>query len=113
MLPTRSSREANEGGGPRVKLGVFLPISGRAATTVLADAARRAEALGFDSVWAADRIVTPWRIDTPYPYSEDQQFIVPADRPFLEPLTCLAFLAGCTQRISLGMSVMVLPYRSP
>jgi probable F420-dependent oxidoreductase len=38
---------------------------------------------------------------------------VPADRPFLEPLTCLAFLAGCTQTISLGMSVMVLPYRSP
>src|SRR5215510_10841336 len=113
MLPTRSNREASEGGGSRVKFGVFLPVSGRAAATVLADAARRAEALGFDSAWAADRIVTPWRIDTPYPYSEDQQFIVPADRPFLEPLTCLAFLAGCTQRIALGMSVMVLPYRSP
>jgi probable F420-dependent oxidoreductase len=113
MPPTRSNREPSESDGSRVRFGVFLPISGRAATTVLADAARRAEALGFDSVWAADRIVTPWRIDTPYPYSEDQQFIVPADRPFLEPLTCLAFLAGCTQRISLGMSVMVLPYRSP
>jgi probable F420-dependent oxidoreductase len=96
-----------------VKFGVFLPISGRAAAAVLADAARRAERLGFDSVWAADRIVTPWRIDTPYPYSADQRFIVPADRPFLEPLTCLAFLAGCTERIALGMSVMVLPYRSP
>jgi probable F420-dependent oxidoreductase len=96
-----------------VKLGVFLPISGRAAASVLADAARRAETLGFDSVWAADRIVTPWRIDTPYPYSADQSFIVPADRPFLEPLACLAFLAGCTQTISLGMSVLVLPYRSP
>ena len=43
----------------------------------------------------------------------DQRFIVPADRPFLEPLTCLAFLAACTERIALGMSVMVLPYRSP
>ncbi len=96
-----------------MKFGVFLPISGRAAASVLAEAARRAEILGFDSVWAADRIVTPWRIDTPYPYSADQRFIVPADRPFLEPLTCLAFLAGCTQTISLGMSVMVLPYRSP
>ena len=96
-----------------MKFGIFLPISGRAAASVLAEAARRAEILGFDSVWAADRIVTPWRIDTPYPYSADQRFIVPADRPFLEPLTCLAFLAGCTQTISLGMSVMVLPYRSP
>jgi probable F420-dependent oxidoreductase len=96
-----------------VRFGVFLPISGRAATAVLADAAQRAEALGYDSVWAADRIVTPWRIDTPYPYSADQHFIVPPDRPFLEPLTCLAFLAACTRTISLGMSVMVLPYRSP
>jgi probable F420-dependent oxidoreductase len=96
-----------------MNFGVFLPISGRAAASVLEDAARRAETLGFDSVWAADRIVTPWRIDTPYPYSTDQRFIVPPDRPFLEPLTCLAFLAACTSRISLGMSVMVLPYRSP
>src|SRR2546425_11837063 len=95
-----------------MKFGVFLPISGRAAAAVLAEAARRAEILGFDSIWAADRIVTPWRIDTPYPYSADQRFIVPADRPSLEPLTCLAYLAACTQTMSLGMSVMVLPYRS-
>ena len=96
-----------------MKLGVFLPFSGRAASSVLAEAAQRAEALGYDSVWAADRIVTPWRIDTPYPYSADRAFIVPPDRPFLEPLTCLAFLAGVTRSISLGMSVMVLPYRGP
>jgi probable F420-dependent oxidoreductase len=96
-----------------VKLGVFLPISGRAAAPVLMDAARRAEALGFDSVWAADRIVIPWEIKTEYPYSADNVFIVPPDRPFLEPLTCLAFLAGGTTTITLGMSVLVLPYRHP
>lgn len=96
-----------------MKFGVFLPISGRAASAVLMDAARRAEGLGFDSVWAADRIVTPWEIRTSYPYSADQQFIVPPDIPFLEPLTCLAYLAGGTERIALGMSVLVLPYRHP
>jgi hypothetical protein len=36
-----------------------------------------AEAIGYASVWAAERIVTPWQIDTPYPYSADQRFIVP------------------------------------
>lgn len=77
------------------------------------EAARTAEALGYDSVWAADRIVIPWEINTPYPYSEGQQFIVPPDRPFFEPLTCLAFLAGCTEKVKLGMSVLVLPYRHP
>jgi probable F420-dependent oxidoreductase len=96
-----------------MKVGVFLPISGRAASGVLLEAAQRAEALGFDSVWAADRIVTPWRIDTPYAYNEDRRFFVPPDVPFLEPLTCLAYLAGGTSRITLGMSVLVLPYRHP
>lgn len=96
-----------------MKFGVFLPISGRAASAVLADAARQAEALGYDSVWAADRIVTPWEITTLYPYSADQRFIVPPDIPFLEPLSCLAFLAGRTETIALGMSVLVMPYRHP
>lgn len=97
-----------------MKLGVFLPISGRAAgPDTLREAACQAESLGFDSIWTADRIVIPWEIKTPYPYGEGQRFIVPPDRPFLEPLTCLAFLSGCTQRIVLGMSVLVLPYRHP
>jgi probable F420-dependent oxidoreductase len=97
-----------------MKFGLFLPISGRAASqATLVQAARQAEVLAYDSVWCADRIIIPWEIKTPYPYSEEQQFIVPPDRPFLEPLTCLAFLAGCTEKISLGMSVLVLPYRHP
>lgn len=96
-----------------MQFGVFLPVSGRAASGVLMDAARRAEALGFVSVWAADRIVTPWELNTPYPYNEDRRFFVPPEIPFLEPLTCLAYLAGGTERVRLGMSVLVLPYRHP
>jgi probable F420-dependent oxidoreductase len=97
-----------------MKFGVFLPISGRAASRkTLMQAARQAESLGYDSVWAADRIIIPWKINTAYPYSKEATFIVPPDRPFLEPLTCLAFLAGGTEKIQLGMSVMVLPYRHP
>lgn len=96
------------------KFGVFLPVSGRAASRrTLMQAAQQAEALGYDSVWAADRVVMPWTIDTPYPYSNESTFIVPPDRPFFDTLTCLAFLAGCTEKIQLGMSVMVLPYRHP
>jgi probable F420-dependent oxidoreductase len=38
---------------------------------------------------------------------------VPPDRPFFEPLTCLAYLAGRTDKIKLGISVLVLPYRQP
>jgi probable F420-dependent oxidoreductase len=97
-----------------MKYGVFLPVSGRAASRkTLMQAAQQAESLGYDSVWAADRLVMPWKIDTAYPYSKESTFIVPPDRPFFDTLTCLAFLAGCTETIQLGMSVMVLPYRHP
>ena len=97
-----------------MKFGVFLPVSGRAAgRKTLMQAAQQAEALGFDSVWAADRLVIPWKIETTYPYSKEATFIVPPDRPFFDTMTCLAFLAGCTEKLQLGMSVMVLPYRHP
>ncbi|MBI2089592.1 MAG: TIGR03619 family F420-dependent LLM class oxidoreductase [Deltaproteobacteria bacterium] len=97
-----------------MKLGVFLPVSGRAAVPeVLIEAARQAERLGYDSVWAAERLVNPWAMTTRYPYSASQQWFVPPDSPFLEPLTCLSFLAACTEKVSLGMSVAVLPYRHP
>ena len=97
-----------------MKFGVFLPISGRASgPDTLKEAARSAEDLGFDAAWSADRVVTPWQITTPYPYSENQEFIVPPDKPFLDSFTCLAFLAGSTEKITLGISVLVLPYRHP
>lgn len=97
-----------------MRFGVFLPISGRATgPDTLREAAQSAEQQGFDTVWSADRVVTPWEIRTPYPYAESGQFIVPPDRPFLDSFTCLAYLAGCTQTITLGISVLVLPYRHP
>lgn len=97
-----------------MEVGVFLPISGRAATPeVLTEAAQTAERLGFAAVWSADRVVTPWHIQTPYPYSSDNVFIVPPDRPFFDSMACLSFLAGRTEKVRLGISVLVLPYRHP
>ncbi len=97
-----------------MKFGVFLPVSGRAAgPEVLTDAARQAERLGFSSVWAAERMVNPWSMETEYPYKEDQQWFVPPESPFLETLSVLTFLSGVTETISLGASVIVLPYRHP
>jgi probable F420-dependent oxidoreductase len=99
-----------------MELGVFLPVSGRAAVPeVLAEAAQQAENLGYESVWAAERVVQTWEMNTAYPYKEDQKwqgFVAP-DVPFLEPLTCLSFLSGITKKVRLGISVTVLPYRHP
>lgn len=97
-----------------MEFGVFLPVSGRASSREgLMDAVVKAEQFGFDSVWAADRIIIPWQIDTHYDYSWSGSFIVPPEKPFLEPLTALAFLAGCTEKVKLGISVLVMTYRDP
>src|SRR5207249_3575871 len=97
-----------------MKLGVYLPYCDRAkGHDTLMNAARRPGTQGFDAVWSADSVLTPWQLNTPYPYSENHEFIVPPDRPFLDSFTCLAFLAGCTEKITLGIAVLVLPYRHP
>jgi len=99
-----------------MKFGVFLPVSGKAAgPEVLTDASQQAEGLGYDSVWAAERLVNPYEMNTAYPYKENQQWqsFVPPEVPFLEPLTVLSFLSGVTKKVGLGISVAVLPYRHP
>ncbi len=97
-----------------MNFGVFLPVSGAACTRAgLRHAAETAERLGFSTVWAADRIIIPWQIDTDYAYSWSGSFIVPPEKPFLESMTALAFLAGATETVKLGVSVLVTTYREP
>lgn len=61
-----------------------------------------AESLGYDSVWVMDHLLNNGyireRLD---------------DRPYYHPLATLSYLAATTQRVSLGTSVMVLPYHNP
>jgi probable F420-dependent oxidoreductase len=64
--------------------------------------ATRAEALGFDSVWASDHV-----FNVSYVYERI------GDRPYYDPLTILSYIAAVTTRISLGTSVLVLPYHHP
>lgn len=75
--------------------------------------ARRAEALGYDSLWVSDHVVVPWRIASRYPYNATGDFPLPPTGDFLEPLTALSLVAGVTERVALGTSVLVLPHRHP
>src|SRR5213083_2051593 len=94
--------------------GYHLPIWGSAATRdTLLTLARRAEALGFDSVWASDHVVIPFEIRSRYRYNATGDFPLSADTTFLEPLTALAMVAGVTERARLGTTVLVLPHRHP
>ena len=97
-----------------LEFGYHLPVWGPATTReTLIMVARRVEALGFDSVWASDHVVIPFEIRSRYPYNATGEFPLPPTSNFLEPLTALALVAGVTERLRLGTTVLVLPHRHP
>jgi probable F420-dependent oxidoreductase len=73
--------------------------------------ATTAERLGFDFVSANDHVVVPADIDSRYPYSEEGDWAGRNIGECLDVLTTLTFLAGCTDRVRLLSSVMVVPHR--
>ena len=85
-----------------MKLGICIPHYGRAIEVGrILDVVRLAEARGLDSVWVTDHVIVPR--DAHVVYREDM----------LDPLAMLPWLAGVTERITIGTSVVILPYRSP
>ncbi len=94
--------------------GVHLPHLGRQATRRnLIDFAQQAESLGYHSAWVSDHIAWPSEISSKYPYSDDGSFAPPPGMPWLDPIGTLFLVAGCTERIRLGTSVLILGYRPP
>ncbi|WP_322508953.1 TIGR03619 family F420-dependent LLM class oxidoreductase [Anaerolinea sp.] len=81
--------------------GVILPNYGAGSGRLaVLDTALAAEALGFPSVWTTDHLALP--------VGDAERFT-----PLLEALTTLAYLAGSTARVKLGVSALVLPQRNP
>ncbi len=74
--------------------------------------AQRAEALGYDSLWAVERLLWPVKPQTPYPAAPDGS--LPEEyKHVLDPLEALTFVAAHTKTIALGTSVLDMPYYSP
>ena len=97
-----------------VKLGFQVLNAGPLATREnVIDMARKAEAFGYDSIVVTDHVVIPRRIESRYPYNATGRLFVPPDADYLEPVSMLCFLAGGTDTIRFGPSVLVLPYRNP
>lgn len=60
-----------------------------------------AEELGYHFVMISDHVAVTKDVDKQYPV------------PFYEPFVTLAWLAGITERVELGTTVTILPYRHP
>lgn len=84
-----------------LKFGICLPIRLDADAGANVRIAKRAEELGFDSVWASDHVVIP-----------EKRAGIFSDR-FHDPFILLSSIAAETSRIIVGTSVVILPYRNP
>ena len=96
-----------------MQFGFALPhIGAEASKDAIVQVAQRAEALGFDSVWVLDRLLWPVNPTAKYPGTPDGR--LPKEmQTVYDPLTVLTFVAACTQKVKLGTSVLVAPYRNP
>jgi probable F420-dependent oxidoreductase len=96
-----------------VKFGIHLPQWGAGASREgVLDVARSVEASGLDSVWVGDHVVVPAEYSSVYPYRTAGTPFEPEDG-FLDALTVLAAVAGATERVQIGTSVLVAPLRHP
>jgi probable F420-dependent oxidoreductase len=84
-----------------VHFGVILPNYGpRSSAGGIRRFAEVAQELGFDSVWATEHIIVgPEAVD---PYGR-----------VYSPLVTLAWIAGWTERIGLGTSIVLAPLHNP
>jgi probable F420-dependent oxidoreductase len=84
---------------------VHINMGSMSRPDALAQAARAAEAAGFDSVWAGEHVVLP---DPQVPPSP-----MPPQDPALDPLLALAWAAAHTATIRLATGIVILPQRNP
>lgn len=96
-----------------MKVGMSLPQLGpQASAENLIAVARRAEELGYDSVWVLERLLWPLNPQEPYPAAPDGR-LPEAYQSVFDPIETLTFVAAHTKRVQLGTSVLVLPYHTP
>lgn len=100
-------------------LGFGLPVSGRWATPgTMLRIARRAENLGYASLWTFQRVLYPSAGGLDPALDPDRN---PAERPADDPsyravhdaVLPLAFVAGHTERIGLGTATVCAPFTPP
>ncbi len=95
-----------------MRFGFALPqIGSLAGPGALATVARRAEDLGFDSLWVLDRILWPVSPRAPYPIGDGS--LPEQYKNVLDPVETLTFAAAQTSRIALATGVINLPWYNP
>ena len=93
-----------------MKVGVLtFPTNPPVDVAVLA---RRAEELGYNSLWVGEHPIMPVDSVSPFPGSPDG--VIPDSYSwFVDPFVALARASGVTSRMKLGMGICLIPERNP
>jgi len=84
-----------------MKVGVWIPNCRHLATAeIIRATAVQAEKLGYDSVWVSDHVVVP------------HANVVNFGETIFDPVVTLSVIAGATSRVTLGTTVLIVPYRN-
>lgn len=98
----------------RMRIGAKLPSSGSGAHDVeLGAIATRAEEAGFDSLWVSDHVVMPAAVSSPYPFSADGTMSWRPEEPWYDAVVAMSTAAAVTQRVEIGVGVLIVPMRNP
>jgi probable F420-dependent oxidoreductase len=96
-----------------MKVGIVLPQTGESATSEnVLYIGKEAEKEGLDSAWVFERLLWPLKPQTPYGGVPDAPIPVEYQN-VLDPLETLTYLAGNTERISLGTSIIDMLFHNP
>ncbi|MGH7155878.1 MAG: TIGR03619 family F420-dependent LLM class oxidoreductase, partial [Acetobacteraceae bacterium] len=101
-----------EAGGRAMEFGIHIRAQGWLTERAnLIAVAQRADALGYRYLGLVDHVVLPRDVATRYPYTEDGIWPGTPTGECFDVLGMMCFLAGCTEKIKLLSSVLVVPHR--
>ena len=90
-------------------VGISTPLP--AYSVDAAAIARKAEELGFESLWYAEHPILPVHSQSPFPATGGA--IPETYRHFTDPFIALARASGVTSKIKLGTGITLVPERNP
>ena len=97
-----------------MRIGAKVPNFGPLPTELGIPAmSRRLESAGFHSLWISDHVVMPGTVTSRYPFSADGRATWDTDAAWYDAVVLLGMMAAVTERVELGVAVLLLPLRHP
>ena len=93
-----------------MEVGIFMALSSQAID--VAELARKAEAVGFESMWLPEHPIMPVHTNSRYHGTADGS-IPEYMTDMVDPYMALARASAVTQTIKLGTSITLIPERNP